>query len=94
MKVTILGSGTSNGTPRISGDWGHCDPNQPKNRRRCASIVVETPNTRLLIDTSPDLREQALDAGISDVDAVCSTPTITPITATESMICVASRAAP
>ena len=73
MKVTILGSGTSNGTPRIGGDWGNCDPNQPKNRRRRASIVVETPKTRLLVDTSPDLRDQALDTGISDFDAVLYT---------------------
>ena len=73
MKVTVLGSGTSNGTPRIGGDWGNCDPTQPKNRRRRASIVVETATTRLLIDTSPDLRDQALDAGFSDFDAVLYT---------------------
>jgi len=73
MKVTILGTGTSNGTPRIGDDWGNCDPAQSKNRRRRASIVVETSKTCLLVDTSPDLRDQALDAGFSDFDGVLYT---------------------
>lgn len=70
MKVRILGSGTSSGVPRIGGDWGDCDPNEPRNRRTRASILVESTTTRLLIDTSPDLREQLLAAGVDHVDAV------------------------
>ncbi|OYY90635.1 MAG: MBL fold metallo-hydrolase [Sphingomonas sp. 28-66-16] len=70
MKVRILGSGTSSGVPRIGNDWGDCDPNEPRNRRTRASILIETATTRILVDTSPDLREQLLAAGVSDVDAV------------------------
>lgn len=70
MKVTILGCGTSSGVPRIGGDWGSCDPAEPRNARRRVSILVETAATRLLIDTSPDLRAQLLDAGVGRVTAV------------------------
>lgn len=70
MKLTILGCGTSFGVPRIGGDWGDCDPNEPKNRRRRASILVEHDGTRILVDTSPDLREQLIDAGVDRLDAV------------------------
>lgn len=70
MKLRILGSGTSSGVPRIGNDWGDCDPSNPKNRRTRASIVVESETTRILVDTSPDLREQLLSADIADVDAV------------------------
>ncbi len=63
MKATILGSGTSSGVPRIDGDWGVCDPREPRNRRRRVSILVEHEDTRLLVDTSPDLREQLLAEG-------------------------------
>lgn len=70
MKVRILGSGTSSGVPRIGNDWGACDPMNPKNRRTRASIIVETATTRILVDTSPDMREQLLSAGVSDVNAV------------------------
>lgn len=70
MKVTILGCGTSFGVPRIGGDWGECDPAEPRNRRRRVSILVEHEGTRILVDTSPDLREQLLDAGVGDLDAV------------------------
>ena len=70
MKVTILGCGTSTGVPRIGNDWGVCDPNEPRNRRRRCSILVEQGGTTLLVDTSPDLREQMLDAKVSHVDAV------------------------
>lgn len=66
----MLGSGTSSGVPRIGNDWGSCDPAEPKNRRRRASIIVETDRARILIDTSPDLREQLLDAQASRFDAV------------------------
>jgi phosphoribosyl 1,2-cyclic phosphate phosphodiesterase len=70
LKVTILGSGTSSGVPRIGNDWGACDPAEPKNRRTRPSILVETASTCLLVDTSPDLREQLLSAGVIDIDAV------------------------
>lgn len=70
MKIRILGSGTSSGVPRIGNDWGDCDPAEPKNRRTRASVLVSTETTRVLIDTSPDFREQALAAGLADVDAV------------------------
>ncbi len=63
MKITILGCGTSSGVPRVDGDWGACDPNEPRNRRRRVSILVEHNDTRILVDTSPDLREQLLAEG-------------------------------
>lgn len=59
MRFTILGSGSSGGIPRIGGDWGACDPNEPKNARLRSSFLVEQESegalTRLLVDTSPDL---------------------------------------
>lgn len=70
MKVTILGCGSSGGVPRIGGDWGVCDPNNPKNRRRRCSILVQDAATTVLIDTSPDMREQLLDAEVTDLDGV------------------------
>ncbi|MDF2369048.1 MBL fold metallo-hydrolase [Sneathiella sp.] len=70
MEVTILGCGTSGGVPRIGNDWGACDPNEPKNRRRRCSILVKEKETTVLIDTSPDIREQLLDADIGKLDAV------------------------
>lgn len=70
MRVRILGCGTSSGVPRVGNDWGACDPAEPKNRRRRVSIIVEHGDTRILVDTGPDLREQLLDAGVSDVTAV------------------------
>lgn len=70
MKVRILGCGTSSGVPRIGNDWGDCDPNEPKNRRRRVSILVEQDGTNVLVDTGPDLREQLLDAGVAKLDAV------------------------
>lgn len=73
MRVTILGCGTSGGVPRIGNDWGACDPAEPRNRRRRASILVEQDDTRVLVDTSPDLRQQCLDAGIARLDAVLYT---------------------
>ncbi|MET0240264.1 MAG: MBL fold metallo-hydrolase [Sphingobium sp.] len=70
LKVTILGCGTSSGVPRIGGDWGACDPSDPRNRRTRASVLVESATTRILIDTGPDLREQLLNAGVGQVDAI------------------------
>ncbi|MBO9582363.1 MAG: MBL fold metallo-hydrolase [Sphingobium sp.] len=70
LSVTILGSGTSSGVPRIGGDWGKCDPQEPRNARTRVSILVESETTRLLVDTSPDMRAQLLAAGVIDIDAV------------------------
>ncbi len=71
MKLIVLGSGTSTGVPRIGGDWGECDPNEPKNRRTRVSIIVEsTEGSRLLVDTSTDLRQQLLANDIDKVDGV------------------------
>jgi phosphoribosyl 1,2-cyclic phosphate phosphodiesterase len=70
MKVRILGCGTSSGVPRVGNDWGECDRGEPRNRRRRASILVSYGETRILVDTSPDLREQLLDADVSDIEAV------------------------
>ena len=70
MKVVVLGCGTSSGVPRIGNDWGDCDPAEPKNRRRRVSLLIEHQGIRLLFDTSPDLREQLLDADVSTLDAV------------------------
>lgn len=67
----MLGSGTSTGVPRIGNEWGECDPNEPKNRRTRVSILVESnEGSRLLVDTSTDLRQQLLASGIDKVDAV------------------------
>jgi phosphoribosyl 1,2-cyclic phosphate phosphodiesterase len=77
LTFTILGCGSSGGVPRLGGDWGDCDPANPKNRRRrCAMLVersTEDGTTRVLIDTSPDMREQLLDAGVGTLDAVIYT---------------------
>jgi phosphoribosyl 1,2-cyclic phosphate phosphodiesterase len=73
MRVTVLGCGPSWGVPRIGGDWGECDPANPRNRRRRASILVEEGETSVLVDSSPDLREQLLDAHVRRLDAVLFT---------------------
>ncbi len=71
MKLLMLGAGTSTGVPRIGNDWGLCDPAEPRNRRSRVSIIVEsTDGTRLLVDTSTDLRNQLLANEIDRVDAV------------------------
>ena len=73
MRVTILGCGGASGVPGISMGWGNCDPANPRNRRRRASILVEDGDTRILVDTSPDLRDQLLDVGIKRLDGVIYT---------------------
>jgi phosphoribosyl 1,2-cyclic phosphate phosphodiesterase len=75
--LNILGSGSSGGVPRIGNAWGRCDPNEPKNRRRRCSVLLSRRGvegeTRVLIDTSPDLREQMLANGTDALDAVLFT---------------------
>jgi phosphoribosyl 1,2-cyclic phosphate phosphodiesterase len=79
LRITILGSGSSGGVPRLGGPnneghWGACDPTNPKNRRRRCSILVQriaaAGTTTVLVDTSPDLREQLLGARIAELDGV------------------------
>jgi len=80
-RFTILGCGSSGGVPRLGGHWGDCDPDNPKNRRRRCSLLVERDGrvdgvagtTSVLIDTSPDLRSQLLDTGTGRLDAVIYT---------------------
>ncbi len=77
LTITILGCGSSSGVPRVGQGWGECDPLNPRNRRRRCSILVERRGpqgiTSVLVDTSPDLREQLLDAEVSHLDAVLFT---------------------
>ena len=74
LSLTILGCGSSAGVPRPALGWGACDPKNPRNRRRRCSLLVERRGdqgvTRVLIDTSPDLREQLIDANVDHIDAV------------------------
>lgn len=81
IHAIILGCGSSGGVPRIGGDWGACDPKEPKNERTRSSILVQkwdgdsiepdpTTCTNILIDTSPDLRTQLLREDIRRLDAV------------------------
>jgi phosphoribosyl 1,2-cyclic phosphate phosphodiesterase len=77
MRFTILGCGSSGGVPRLGGHWGDCDPNNPKNRRQRCSLLVERITaagaTTILIDTSPDLRNQLLATGTGRLDGVIYT---------------------
>ena len=77
LAVTILGCGSSGGVPRVAQGWGVCDPKNPRNRRRRCSILVEQIGpegiTRVLVDTSPDLREQLIEAEIEHLDAILMT---------------------
>lgn len=77
LRVTILGCGSSGGVPRLGGIWGACDPDNPRNRRRRCSLLVERTDangtTRVLIDTSPDLRAQLLDTDVGVLDGVVYT---------------------
>ena len=77
LRFHILGCGSSGGVPRIGGHWGDCDPANPKNRRRRCSMLVERETdqgvTRVLIDTSPDMRDQLIDAGVGALDGVIYT---------------------
>ncbi len=75
LEATILGCGSSGGVPRPALGWGACDPGNPKNRRRRCSLLVELASganarTRVLIDASPDLREQLIDADVDWIDAL------------------------
>ena len=77
IDITILGCGSSAGVPRVAQGWGHCDTNNPKNRRRRCSILLERAGphgtTTVLVDTSPDLREQLLSTSVDRLDGVLIT---------------------
>lgn len=77
LRLTILGCGSSGGNPRVGGDWGKCDPSNPKNRRRRAAALVERRQssgvTTVLIDTGPDVREQLLSVRLKALDGVLYT---------------------
>ncbi|MDH3241783.1 MAG: MBL fold metallo-hydrolase [Alphaproteobacteria bacterium] len=75
MRITILGSGSAGGVPMIGNQWGACDPANPKNRRRRASILVEQGEAALLVDTGPDVREQLIDARVMRLDGILYTHT-------------------
>jgi phosphoribosyl 1,2-cyclic phosphate phosphodiesterase len=78
-RATILGCGSSPGVPRISNDWGACDPSEPKNRRQRCALLIERFDggngkpTRVLVDTGPDLRNQLLAANVDRIDGVVYT---------------------
>tara|TARA_R110000868_G_scaffold350693_2_gene612011 strand:- start:9332 stop:10141 length:810 start_codon:yes stop_codon:yes gene_type:complete len=79
LRATILGCGSSGGVPRIGNHWGACDPKEPRNRRRRCSLLVEqwdqdeSQKTTVLVDTSPDMRDQLLDANVNWIDGVLMT---------------------
>lgn len=77
-RFTILGCASSPGVPRLNGDWGACNPDNPKNRRTRAAFLVEQigpdgGRTVVVIDTGPDFRQQMIAAGVAHVDAVLYT---------------------
>ncbi len=80
LRITVLGTGSSGGVPRIGPagpNWGACDPSNPKNRRRRCALLVQriSPEgrTNVLIDAGPDVREQLISVGIGTLDAVIFT---------------------
>ena len=73
MKVTMLGCGSSIGVPSLYSGWGACDPSEPRNHRRRCSILVEQYDRVILVDASPDVREQLLDARVDRIDALLIT---------------------
>jgi len=73
MRVTFLGSGTSTGVPMIGCSCEVCRSADPRDRRLRPSILAEWPGASVLVDTSTDLRAQALERGVARVDAVLYT---------------------
>ncbi|MEQ9488423.1 MAG: MBL fold metallo-hydrolase [Alphaproteobacteria bacterium] len=70
LELVILGCGSSAGVPRVAGDWGDCDPDEPKNRRSRAGLLVRAAGLTIVIDTPPELRLQLNDANVQRVDRV------------------------
>ena len=73
MKVTVIGSGSAYGVPSAGNYWGDCDPANEKNRRSAPSILVETEQTKLLVDMGPDFREQSNRHNITTLDGILFT---------------------
>jgi phosphoribosyl 1,2-cyclic phosphate phosphodiesterase len=80
LEVTILGCGSSGGVPRADGNWGVCDPADPRNRRsRCSMMLRLTSEegperwTTIVVDASPEFRLQTADAGAKRLDALLLT---------------------
>jgi phosphoribosyl 1,2-cyclic phosphate phosphodiesterase len=80
LEFTVLGCGSSGGVPRADGVWGACDPAEPRNRRSRCSLLVRRKSedgpeheTTVLVDTSPDLRLQTAQAGVTRLDAILFT---------------------
>ena len=70
MKFTILGCGSSMGVPRSDGFFGNCDPKNKKNYRTRCSALIQTQSENVLIDTSPDLRQQLINNKVKKIDKV------------------------
>lgn len=75
MQITILGCGSSAGVPAIGNYWGECNPQNPRNRRLRSSIIIKSKEAQILIDATPDLRQQLLNANVNKIDAVLITHT-------------------
>ncbi len=73
MKIRVLGCGGSGGVPTAAGDWGACDPAEPRNTRLRPSILLQEGDTTILVDTGPDIRAQLLTAGVKKIDAILYT---------------------
>lgn len=81
LTLTLMGTGSSGGVPRVGNVWGNCDPNEPRNRRRRCSVLVqralvsgsETSETTVVIDAGADLREQLLSADVRSIEGVVLT---------------------
>jgi len=78
LQITLLGTGSSGGVPRVGNQWGACDPQNPKNRRRRCALLAEqhrsnNESTRILIDAGADLREQLISAAVTSLDGVLLT---------------------
>ncbi len=73
FEITILGCGSSSGVPAIGNNWGDCNPNNTKNRRLRSSILIKSKNTTILVDATPDLRQQLLNANVTNLDGVLIT---------------------
>ena len=70
IEIEILGCGSSSGVPAIGNNWGSCNPNNPKNRRLRSSILVRSKEATIIVDATPDLRQQLLNANVNSLDAI------------------------
>mgnify|MGYP001229120007 FL=1 len=75
LEIEILGCGSSSGVPAIGNNWGACNPDNPKNKRLRSSILVKSKESTIIIDATPDLRQQLLNANVKSLDAVFITHT-------------------